>query len=159
MAFTPTPMPYYGQNPSFPSAIGGYTPTVSTPQIAYQNSQPTLNLVPGRMVHDESEISAIDVPMDGVSIFPTSDGSKIFMKRWDGKGGIITTTYVPQSGDTNQSDTQLDSPVSMNDLFDLLNNIDTTVKALAAKPNNNRGYNKQNKNNQNGSSEATHKED
>lgn len=158
MAFQTTPVPpYYG--PTFPNSMSGYQPTISTPQIAYQNTHPTLSLVPGRMVNNEEDISIVDVPMDGVSIFPTSDGSKIFMKRWDGKGNIITTTYVPQVGDSDQSSKELDSAVTMDDLFNLLSNIDTTVKALSNKQPNNRNYNKQNKNNQNGSSETTTKED
>lgn len=155
MAFTPAPVSYYG--PSFPSPMGGYQPTINTPQIAYPNTQPTLNLVPGRMVDKESDISAIDVPMDGVSIFPKSDGSEIYMKKWDGKGGIITTTYVPRT--SSDDNAQMDSAVTMDDLFNLLSNIDTTVKTLTNKPYNNRNYNKQNKNNQNGSSEPHSKEE
>lgn len=156
MAYPPVPVPYYG--PNFSSGFGNYQSNLSTPQIAYPNTQPVLNLVPGRMVKDESEIMASDVPMDGVSIFPMSDGSKIFMKQWDGKGGITTTTYVPQTETSNQSE-EATPAITMDDLFNLLTNIDNNVKSFTNK-NNHRNNNKQNKQyNQNGSSEMNSKED
>lgn len=152
MAYQPAPVPYYG--PNFTS-VGNY-PTMSGPQISYPNSQPPFNLVPGRMVNEESDIMASDVPMDGISIFPKSDGSKIFMKKWDGRGGIITTTYIPQ---TDSEETPVDPQVTMIDLFNLLNDVNSGVKQLTNK-NNYRNNNKPNKqHNQNGNSEVTSKED
>lgn len=151
MTYTPAPVgPFY-------TPAGGYTPpTVSTPQIAYPNTQTPVNLVPGRVVNNESEIAPNDVRMDGsVSLFPMTDGSKIFMKTWDGNGNIKTITYTPMTEEElkAQSDTPI---VTMNDLFNILTDVNNNVKTLAKKQN----HNYKNKhNNQNGSSNVSYKED
>lgn len=53
--------------------------------------------VPGRVVCQEGEITAQEVPMDGsMSFFPLSDGSAIVGKRWNADGTIQTVRYIAE---------------------------------------------------------------
>lgn len=96
-----------------PSAFGnsGYNPYAainSQNMSAYnqpQQYQPTVQLqnatagnpsLLGRTVGNSNEISASEVPMDGLGYFPISDGSAIFVKTWLGDGSIRTIEYVPK---------------------------------------------------------------
>lgn len=89
-------MPYWAPNYYSP------TPTVNT---QYNNFQPSPmqnqnggvrpGIIYGRVVNDPNEITANEIPMDGsVSLFPTSDYSKIYAKAWNGNGLITTKTFV-----------------------------------------------------------------
>ena len=89
-------MPYWAPNYYSP------TPTVNT---QYNNFQPSSmqnqnggvrpGIIYGRVVNDPNEITANEIPMDGsVSLFPTSDYSKIYAKAWNGNGLITTKTFV-----------------------------------------------------------------
>lgn len=58
--------------------------------IMYQQTASSLN---GRMVDSFDSITANDVPMSGISIFPTNDLSQIAIKRWTPQGTIQTNFY------------------------------------------------------------------
>lgn len=68
----------------------GYMPSAvpSTPSIPSQ----TANLV-GRCVNDFGEITATDVPMNGIAVFPKMDRSEIQVREWSPTGQITTTSY------------------------------------------------------------------
>lgn len=71
--------------------IGTYAP--QTPNTGFQKPSG----VPGRVVGQEGEITAQEVPMDGsMSFFPLSDGSAIVGKRWNADGTIQTVRYVAE---------------------------------------------------------------
>lgn len=89
-------MPYWAPN--------YYSPTPMT-NTQYNNFQPSPmqnqnggvrpGIIYGRVVNDPDEITANEIPMDGsVSLFPTSDYSKIYAKAWNGNGLITTKTFV-----------------------------------------------------------------
>lgn len=90
------------QMPYWPPNYYSPTPTVNT---QYNNFQPSPmqnqnggvrpGIIYGRVVNDPNEITANEIPMDGsVSLFPTSDYSKIYAKAWNGNGLITTKTFV-----------------------------------------------------------------
>lgn len=145
MPYTPTPVPYYGPSP-FANPVGTYPVSLNTPQIAYPNTQPPRSIMTGRVVSNDSEVSPSEVPMDGsAAFFPMSDGSKIFAKSWDGNGNIKTVTYIPsvESDDIIQNGSEV-STITMEDLFNMINDVNDNVKALTNKQNR---YNKQHKQN------------
>lgn len=50
----------------------------------------------GKVVNDFSEITANDVPMNGVSaVFPKADLSEVQLRTWTANGTIQTITYKP----------------------------------------------------------------
>lgn len=98
-------MPYWAPNYYSP------TPTANT---QYNNFQPSAmpnqnggmrpGIIYGRIVNDPNEITANEIPMDGsVSLFPTSDYSKIYAKAWNGNGLITTKTFVLEEPITTQN--------------------------------------------------------
>lgn len=77
-----------------------YTPSLPT-QV--QSSPPKQNSIPGRLVNNLSEVAPNEVPMDGsVSIFPTNDYSRIYIKAWQSDGTIKTVAYAPIVSDGTQ---------------------------------------------------------
>lgn len=84
----------YGQpgNINFGPGLGGFQAAQMQPQQSMQRP-----IIFGRVVNQIEEITANDVPMDGTSgIFPMSDGSAIYKKRWNADGTIQTVKYVPE---------------------------------------------------------------
>lgn len=98
-------MPYWAPNYYSP------TPTANTQYNNFQSSiMPNQNggmrpgIIYGRIVNDPNEITANEIPMDGsVSLFPTSDYSKIYVKAWNGNGLITTKTFVLEEPSTTQN--------------------------------------------------------
>ena len=67
------------------------------PQQTQSPSIPNLTTgINGKWVDNPESITANDVSMQGVSVFPKSDLSEIVMKRWNSNGTIDTTRYLPQ---------------------------------------------------------------
>lgn len=62
----------------------------------------------GRVVNDFNEITANDVPMNGVSaVFPKSDMSEIQLRTWAANGTIQTITYKPILEQNQQDGTNI----------------------------------------------------
>lgn len=81
--------------------LQNYQQSLQQPQI--QQNQPQGGLI-GKVVNDFSEITANDVPMNGVSaVFPKSDLSEVQLRTWAANGTIQTITYKPIL-DQNQQD-------------------------------------------------------
>lgn len=76
-------------------------------QMSGANQQNQPQGIIGRVVNDFNEITANDVPMNGVSaVFPKSDMSEIQLRTWAANGTIQAITYKPileqnQADDTN----------------------------------------------------------
>lgn len=87
----PQAAPYFGNQTAQMAPIQQYQPTVQP-----QNTTVQQNGMMGRIVGNQSEITASEVPMDGLGYFPVSDGSAIFVKTWLGDGSIRTIEYVPK---------------------------------------------------------------
>ena len=68
-------------------------PIQQVPQVPQMQQTPGMI---GRVVGNQNEITASEVPMDGVGYFPVSDGSAIYVKTWLGDGRIQTIEYVPK---------------------------------------------------------------
>lgn len=78
------------------------------------STNPRIN---GRIVNSQNDISPGEVIMDGsVSIFPLSDGSAIYTKKWQSDGTISTTKYIPDS----VIDAEI-IPANNEDFFDSVN--------------------------------------
>lgn len=53
--------------------------------------------IPGRPVSCEQEIKPSEVPMDGgISVFPTQDLQRIYVKGWDYNGNLNTLVFVQE---------------------------------------------------------------
>ncbi len=79
--------PYQPQMPQIPSM----------PSPSIQNPITGIN---GKWVDSFESLTANDVSMQGISVFPKNDLSEIICKRWNANGTIETVLYLPQKGDT-----------------------------------------------------------
>lgn len=109
-------MAYY--NPYFQQPFfNGY-------QFPQQTNQQTG--IAGKQVHDFSEITANDVPLNGqCAVFPKADLSEIQVKRWGSDGMIVTNTYRPiEPPQTTQAEeSSVDLLEVINGRFDELKNL------------------------------------
>lgn len=126
MYTAPQTNPLYNQ---LPNQVSGY-PT--QPAFGVQNqiaSQPRPS-IPGRVVNNISEVAASEVPMDGSSsIFPLSNGSRIYSKTWNSDGTIKTLSYVLEE---EQSVTQ--SKTDTVNISDLINRRFDSLEELLIDP-------------------------
>lgn len=86
------PMPM--QNPYMDrmNQLQQYQQNLQQPQVPQNQTQGLI----GKVVNDFSEITANDVPMNGVSaVFPKSDMSEVQLRTWAANGTIQTITYKP----------------------------------------------------------------
>lgn len=80
-----------------------YSPYYTSPLPNQAQTPPKQVSIPGRIVNNLGEIAPNEVPMDGsVSVFPTNDYSKIFIKAWQSDGTIKTIAYAPIVSDETQ---------------------------------------------------------
>lgn len=94
----------YGFNGGYPQFQQQYPQQY---QQQYQQYQPTWQprQIQGRTVSSPDEITVQDVPSDGsLALFPSSDGSCIYGKRWESNGSISTCVYVQQQVETERPD-------------------------------------------------------
>lgn len=122
------PYPYYPQTtgpaPAYP--VGNYQP----PQNLYQPPQPQ-NVYPqlrGRVINDINEVTAQEVPMDGVgSVFIKSDRSEIFTKNWRSDGTIQTDRYVH---DTTKDSASFENNPNLADIMDMIADLKSRIARL-----------------------------
>lgn len=96
---------YGWMNSSIPTS--GCSPTMTGYGYPRHNapdySEPKRGIA-GKIVNSESEIMPGDVPMTGeLALFPLSDGSKIFAKKWTSMGTIETLIFT-NSNTSNDKD-------------------------------------------------------
>lgn len=86
----------YPQQFQYQFPWNGVTPAPSwQPPQQQVMAQNRTNQVIGRVVGSLDEITVQEVPTDGsVALFPASDGSCVYGKRWMPDGSISTTRYV-----------------------------------------------------------------
>lgn len=110
-----------------PQQMGQYGPS----NMPYpQNNQ---NGIRGRVITDISQVTPNEVPMDGtVSLFATSDYSKIYAKQWAADGTIKTMEYVPAI--STESSVQQQNPVDLlrNEVMGRLDDIVAMVAGIGA---------------------------
>lgn len=91
---------YLPQHATLPGQTAAQTlPYITQPQRPQPSipSQQIVNLIFGRVVQSESEITPQEVAMDGsISLFPLSDYTCIIAKQWNSDGTIKTLRFVPQ---------------------------------------------------------------
>lgn len=86
------PMPIQNPYADRMAQLQNYQQSLQQPQIPQNQPQGII----GRVVNDFNEITANDVPMNGVSaVFPKSDMSEIQLRTWAANGTIQTITYKP----------------------------------------------------------------
>lgn len=105
-------------SPSYSYPYPTVTPVTNPQQMAQygpsnmpypQNNQ---NGIRGRVIGDISQVTPNEVPMDGtVSLFATSDYSKIYAKQWAADGTIKTMEYVPAI--STEASVQQQNPVDL----------------------------------------------
>lgn len=113
-----------------------------------QQVAPKVTVIRGRIVTGPEEINPAETPMDGLpSVFPTNDGSYIFMKWWNAQGNLETRRYIldhpmqqtqPQQPPQAQSAQQSSSaPNGYDELQARMGNLEQMIANLAnavAKP-------------------------
>ena len=104
--------PMYFQQTQFQPQMPTYQPTTLSQQI--QN--PTTGIF-GKWVDSFEAVSANDVPMQGVSVFPKNDLTEIVCKKWNANGTIETTRYLPQI-DVEKDSTIKSSPSDFKGQFE-----------------------------------------
>lgn len=80
--------PYYFQQPNY--QMQNYTPQ-------YQNFPQNVAQINGRLVDSIDNVTANDVPMTGISVFPKNDMSEVYIKSWQNDGTIKTLKFALQS--------------------------------------------------------------
>lgn len=75
------------------------------PQIG-QTQYPVQQMIPGRIIKQESDIVAREVPNDGnFAVFVQQDLQRIYAKTWGGDGLIHTNVYELVNGQEKEPDT------------------------------------------------------
>lgn len=129
--------PSYGyppqmQVPNLPQQMVQYgASNMPYPQLNQNGSNFTQNSIRGRVISDISQVTPNEVPMDGtVSLFATSDYSKIYAKQWASDGTIKTMEYVPAI--STETSVQQESPVDLlrNEVMGRLDDIVAMVAGI-----------------------------
>lgn len=66
------------------------------PTMPSQSIQNPITGINGKWVDNFDLLTANDVPMQGISVFPKNDLSEIVCKKWNANGIIETVSYLPQ---------------------------------------------------------------
>lgn len=115
----PRQMQNYGPMtpPGYPGGMqtnsNSYSQTNNYPSLSQQMGNQNMSsssvygsqvpIMPGRMVEDESEIVAQEVPMDGrIAAFPRRDLTVVYLKQWNNRGTIDTLPYVLDKKQSNR---------------------------------------------------------
>lgn len=86
------PMPIQNSYMDRMNQLQNYQQSLQQPQIPQNQPQGLI----GKVVNDFAEITANDVPMNGVSaVFPKADLSEVQLRTWAANGTIQTITYKP----------------------------------------------------------------
>ena len=108
-----------------------------------QNPTPTPNpnqnyyRIAGKFVNNINEVLPQDVPMDGSrSVFPTQDGSKIFVKHWNPDGTIGTDVYEKAQPAPVMYDSYDDS--KWEELYSNIHSLEDRIKKLESSSNRSR---------------------
>ena len=130
--------PNYGFQPYQQPYQNAFTAPQTAPQPQFQ---PTMMQTPtyqqmtaykplqGRVVQSESEIMPNDVLNDGTTcLFPTSDYSRIFAKRFNGDGTISTVSYVPDVSEPQE----VEATPTFADVVNQVSNLQSIVEGLQA---------------------------
>lgn len=127
-----------GQNPMY-NQQRQMTQTVNTPVI--QQTQPQTysqmgmqqqqmsapQVLPGRIIQQESDVVAREVPNDGsFAVFVQQDLKKIYAKTWGGDGRILTNTYVLANDPQNQQE----QPDILSVILQRLDGIESSVNEI-----------------------------
>lgn len=101
-------------------------------QVTPQYQQPYMQRQTyGRPVKSPDEIMVQEVPTDGsLACFPASDGSCIWVKRWDPNGTIQTIRYIPEQTPQEHEE---DPVTSVNDKLDQALAMLATISEQTAK--------------------------
>lgn len=112
-----------------------YQQNLQQPQIPQNQPQGLI----GKVVNDFAEITANDVPMNGVSaVFPKADLSEVQLRTWAANGTIQTITYKPILEQNQQDGTNIPQNdfTALNDGInafreEILSRLDSIEKSVA----------------------------
>lgn len=127
----------------------GQQPQITSVRPQQQRSQPP-TYIPGRIVQNEEEIVASEVPQDGnYSTFIQQDFQKIYLKTWGNKGLINTKKYelVEENGCPISNSPDQKDPTTL--ILERLDRIEEQLKNQAKVPNNYRNGNQKKDQNRN----------
>lgn len=103
-------------------------------QTMYQQPvQQPYNSLSGKYVNDFAEITANDVPMNGIpAIFAKNDRTEIQLREWSPNGQIVSTTYKAIL-DENKREANISTIESENSKFDVLEKKLDTIESKLEK--------------------------
>lgn len=118
--------------------LQNYQQSLQQPQIPQSQPQGLI----GKVVNDFAEITANDVPMNGVSaVFPKADLSEVQLRTWTANGTIQAITYKPILEQNPQESTNIlqNDFTALNEGInafreEILSRLDS-IEKLVAKPN------------------------
>lgn len=87
--------PYYFQQPMYQNPIYQQT---TMPQQNVSTMQ-----MNGRLIDNIDSVSANEVSMTGISVFPKNDMSEVYIKSWNNDGTIKTLRFMPYNAPQNKS--------------------------------------------------------
>ncbi len=104
-----------------------------TPQYIPQ----TIMQINGRLIDNIESVSANDVPMTGISVFPKADMSEVYIKSWQPNGTIQTLRFLPYKPIENvkadtllSNDTEPPKWASMEVTDGIMNRLDSIEERL-----------------------------
>lgn len=138
----PRQMQNYGPMtpPGYPGGMqtnsNSYSQTTNYPSLSQQMGNQNMSsssvygsqvpIMPGRMVEDESEIVAQEVPMDGrIAAFPRRDLTVVYLKQWNNRGTIDTLPYVL---DKKQNKQESSDEEFRTEIFSRLDRLEALIK-------------------------------
>lgn len=129
-----------------------YNPYLQNQQQMYQN--PAMNnqyqlpamqqyaanlqqtVIQGKYISKIEDITANDVPMSGESaIFPMSDASKIYLKKWNSNGTISTVEFCPITNEKELNDKSINelNKIDLKPITERLDGIEDMLNKLTNK--------------------------
>lgn len=129
----PYPNPYLFQQPAY-----------QMPQ--YQSYQPSVNVaqINGRLIDNIDSVTANEVSMQGINVFPKNDLSEVFIKSWQPNGTIQTLKFVKSADlsnfklidgkniDEDKNDAGNGDLAVQNGILDRLTAIENELKQISA---------------------------
>lgn len=130
-------MPYYDDTQNYyavrqpqqqrqqPSQYPEWWPNQQQRQQPPPPSQPTV--LPGRFVNADNEVYPNSIPNDGsIAVFPLTDFSAVYLKKWEPNGTITSVRYIPDVQQPGPSQEQ----IFQNDVQQRLQNLENMVTNL-----------------------------
>lgn len=97
------------------------------PQYTQPQQQFQQNILVGRSVYNIEDVSAQEVSMNGINLFPANDMSCIYVKQWNSQGTIDTVRYIKETPAVDIETQSEEKPDYMAIILQRLDNIEKSL--------------------------------